>query len=876
MTLLLVGGILLGERRKEVNITNVGSTALTDFPAYINLTKDPDMQADYDDLRFISGSCSAGGSTVLDYEIENYTSSNAHVWIRVPTLSTGVNSICVYYNNSGSGNGENVTGVWDSNYVTVQHLEETAGTIIDSTGINNCTNNGMVLDVVGIVDGGVEADTNTDDLNCGSDSSLQPTSAITVEIWAKSDVAASLYDTMGGFASSTAWTDGYGLFYGSATTARFYVGSFNTNFAESPITSTNWNHVVGTYDSTAGGVDEVKIYVNGVLGSTVDDYSSAINYAGGNLTITEIGGYTAASFDGNVDEFRVSNQARSEDWVNQSYQMVANQASFVNLGAEESSSSGAAGELMVAINTTAGANPLFTTSAQPQSWVLNQGENYTFSWLVNATGALGEQYKINVNFSSEYIQVAASETLNATINITAGASNVAPQIISTSIAGAVDLNEGPAFTTVVVNFTVEDGDGAADLDSSTAAVNITRSGEANRLNQSCSLVESSGIQANYTCSVSFAWFDDDGFWNISASIQDNAAEQAVNDTTTLTVNPLTAFTASPSALTFAELAIGSVNQTANNDPIILNNTGNQDIADGSIDINATHLYGETDNSKGLYSGNFSIGTSTGSNVECAASLMNATSGSFAVVSGAILPRGNFTINDGSTGQEQLYACLTVVGTELSQQAYSTAQEGAWTIRIALAVFIAGGVGAGRKKRKKKRLGREEVEDLLDERLEGLATSEQIVLLKSLKRHLDRKMKKLFAVKMSERVSVPIDIFGKDIGAAEALAKYLKENKEMRLSEIAKVLNRDQRTVGVNYRNASKKMKEKIDVKEKGALTIPLRELSDRRLSILESVVYYLREKRGLRNSEIAKLLEKDPRNVYTLYSRAVRKLESEL
>ena len=42
--------------------------------------------------------------------------------------------------------------------------------------------------------------------------------------------------------------------------------------------------------------------------------------------------------------------------------------------------------------------------------------------------------------------------------------------------------------------------------------------------------------------------------------------------------------------------------------------------------------------------------------------------------------------------------------------------------------------------------------------------------------------------------------------------------------------------------------------------------SEKRLSVLESVVGYLKEK-GLKNSEIAKFLGKDQRNVWTIYSR---------
>ena len=43
----------------------------------------------------------------------------------------------MYYGNSTVGSQENPTGVWDSNYLLVHHLEEApTGTITDSTGNN--------------------------------------------------------------------------------------------------------------------------------------------------------------------------------------------------------------------------------------------------------------------------------------------------------------------------------------------------------------------------------------------------------------------------------------------------------------------------------------------------------------------------------------------------------------------------------------------------------------------------------------------------------------------------------------------------------------------------------------------------------------------
>jgi len=118
------------------------------------------------------------------------------------------------------------------------------------------------------------------------------------------------------------------------------------------------------------------------------------------------------------------------------------------------------------------------------------------------------------------------------------------------------------------------------------------------------------------------------------------------------------------------------------------------------------------------------------------------------------------------------------------------------------------------------------------------------------------------------IFIPVNIFKEDIGAAESISRYLHDKKKLKFSEIAKLLNRNQRTIWVNYNNSLKN--NKIEFKEDGTM-IPVNVFSDRRLSILESVIKYLRDK-GLKNIEISKKIKKDPRNIGTFYSRAIKKI----
>jgi hypothetical protein len=60
-------------------------------------------------------------------------------WVQVPTVSpTGDTLIYIYYGNASAADQQNQTGVWDSGFKLVQHLQQTSGvTTYDSTSNGN-------------------------------------------------------------------------------------------------------------------------------------------------------------------------------------------------------------------------------------------------------------------------------------------------------------------------------------------------------------------------------------------------------------------------------------------------------------------------------------------------------------------------------------------------------------------------------------------------------------------------------------------------------------------------------------------------------------------------------------------------------------------
>jgi hypothetical protein len=128
--------------RKAITINSTQVDAnLTNFPVLIDIT-DADLasgaQSDGYDILFTD----ATGTFQLHHEIEYYADSTGDLvaWVEVPFLdATTDTKLYMYYGNPGvMTSQEDVAGTWDgSNYVMVQHLEETSGPHEDSTLNNN-------------------------------------------------------------------------------------------------------------------------------------------------------------------------------------------------------------------------------------------------------------------------------------------------------------------------------------------------------------------------------------------------------------------------------------------------------------------------------------------------------------------------------------------------------------------------------------------------------------------------------------------------------------------------------------------------------------------------------------------------------------------
>ncbi len=296
----------------------------------------------------------------------------------------------------------------------------------------------------------------------------------------------------------------------------------------------------------------------------------------------------------------------------------------------------------------------------------------------------------SAGFSDWWSKVTGKATSGTTApNITV--INSAPTIINTSIAevesGGITLTEGLG-KNVSFNFTVHDDNGIGSLDNLTAVLIVNKTGETDRgnnpnfgyANNSCINVniDYGSTNATYQCNFTLYYWDGAGTWNVNVSIRDSSGALAAN-LTPFTVNTLTAMKINPPTLNWSSVSLSSIDQESTNDPLVINNTGND--INLSIMITAYSLQGEITTTENIPAANFSAVGGAGFGAGCSGgtAMVNTTSTNTTT---AHLNKGNNTIQAGdvTSGQEQVYFCLQGLPQDISAQAYSTkGTVAAWSV-----------------------------------------------------------------------------------------------------------------------------------------------------------------------------------------------------
>ncbi len=305
-------------RRRITFDNSASSTNLTNFPVGIVLTSGTNMEYNEAasggaDLRFVDPD-----GTVLNHEIERWDTTGSSVaWVRVPQIDATSRSdyVTMYYGNAGAADGQNRTGVWSQNYVNVNHMD---GSLLDSTASGNNGTNAGTTDAEGRLGRGRAYDgtaANVSHANAGFSSV-----AGTVLVWARPTAAPVVGAQVYAFSHRNGGTNSraYLLLSNNAGSYDFRIGigdQFNNANTQTGdvFTLGQWHLLALTW---SGGA--TATYFNGRATTTA---TGAFAWAGGVNTVFHSGQYTGGGelWIGTLDEVRVSDVARSADWIRAQY-----------------------------------------------------------------------------------------------------------------------------------------------------------------------------------------------------------------------------------------------------------------------------------------------------------------------------------------------------------------------------------------------------------------------------------------------------------------------------------------------------------------------------------------------------------------------------
>ncbi|MFX0125373.1 MAG: DUF2341 domain-containing protein, partial [Candidatus Hodarchaeota archaeon] len=352
--------------RKNITINSMKVDAdLQDFPLLIDLYDSDlhlDVQADGDDILFTDQT-----GVKLDHELEYFSkihnSTHAHLvaWVRIPTLSSTINTtISMYYGNHNIGNQENPTGVWDSNYLTVLHLNESVTdeysgeTHYDSTvnqiyGIQEGNN-----DYSGKICVGQNFDGINDEINIPPNYSLNPSTDVTISGWFKlnSDHSSSSSTSLLLLEKFTSDDQNMAIILtgtdysqGEDGTLVFKLENGDKKYKWTE--TRTWSASVWYYFTCVLDTNDLtnnKIYINGLEDTDSIDWSngnnsnlgwnSDWNIGGGNVDTGQLGN-GQAWFNGIIDEIRISSVSRPLSWIKTEYNNQYDPRSFFSIDKEE-------------------------------------------------------------------------------------------------------------------------------------------------------------------------------------------------------------------------------------------------------------------------------------------------------------------------------------------------------------------------------------------------------------------------------------------------------------------------------------------------------------------------------------------------------------
>ncbi|MEI8122440.1 MAG: DUF2341 domain-containing protein [bacterium] len=323
----------------EIRFTDYqGSEILTNFPVLVvlsnnvggsglNFAAHPFLSTNGWDLRFQDAAGNA-----LNYEIESWnTNGPCYLWVQVPTIpGDGSGAILAKWGDPSYTSQLPCTtdgATWIGGYVGVWHLSD----MIDSTPYrNNGTVNSGTTVADGRIGGGRMWDASGDSISVPDSPSISVTGSLTLEAWMNGSSFTGYRNILNKDGNSA-----YRFRVDSSGTKLWLLlkdsGALETLSASYTFSTGIWYHVATRADLIN---KKVYFYVNGMqVGTPQTTTKGTISDTAGALLLGAYSESSGETFNGVLDEIRITAGLRSSNWVWAVYMNMASNATFNSYGA---------------------------------------------------------------------------------------------------------------------------------------------------------------------------------------------------------------------------------------------------------------------------------------------------------------------------------------------------------------------------------------------------------------------------------------------------------------------------------------------------------------------------------------------------------------
>ncbi len=280
------------------------------------------------DLAFTS----EDGLQIYDHEIESWDESGtSFIWVRVPSL-TALSKLRIWWGKSGESAPTPTAraATWSSGFGGVWHLNQSLGFQTDSSpnalsGTSTALTNGSTA----VIPKSVALNGTTSTVTIPNAAALNP-SFISVEAWIKiSSTSTGTYSILSKDKTTNPAPTGrvwqFRVNAGKIEFLPFRTATSNANVVSTAtVNDDQFHHVCGTWDGST-----VRVFVDGVQSGSAAFTGSLTANQPNAAYIGRMETNAPNFFPGTLDEVRLSQSARSANWVKASYDNQKPSATFL-------------------------------------------------------------------------------------------------------------------------------------------------------------------------------------------------------------------------------------------------------------------------------------------------------------------------------------------------------------------------------------------------------------------------------------------------------------------------------------------------------------------------------------------------------------------